>query len=156
MKQQPRGRIRLTGTFRVGEGNYHVRWKIHDTNMRSCSGSWEFTARIGSKRFWGQGTSGGVIAPVLSDPFAPEPFIAKPRDRGGLSVKIIVNLNPPLVKSADLPPMDLDGLAGILRLMNRESRFGYYSLVVCSIEAQRVFYRQDLAPEIDLAALAWL
>jgi len=154
LKENIKGSAELMGAFLLGEGRYHIDWLMRDINGRFCASSWNVVTRVDAKDApLSQDVVPGLIQPVKA-PFLADESPAE-RDRLGdlLNVLIIVNFAPQDLRSATLSDTDIEGLAGILRKVDRDPRIGSYSVVACSIKAQQVIYRQGNAAGIDLKAM---
>ncbi len=68
-------------------------------------------------------------------------------------VSIIVNFDPPKAWAVEPRQRDIESLLGILRRIGRDPRIGTYSVIACSLGAQRVVYAQERANKLDLSAL---
>jgi len=70
-----------------------------------------------------------------------------------LTVKLLVNFAPQQANSAALQRTDTDALVSILKTIQRDPRVAHISLVAFNIGEERIVYRQEMAPNIDFAAL---
>jgi hypothetical protein len=75
-------------------------------------------------------------------------------ERDLLQLDIIVNFAPQDPRASVLKDQDLAGLVGILRTIARDPHIREYSLVVCSVEAQKILFRQAGVDRIDFPGLA--
>jgi len=148
------GNTVLDGAFRVGEGKYHVDWLMRDTAGRICARFWDVEARATGKDMpLSQRLSQDLIQPVESSPFDEQDPVEHQPIGGNLSVKIIINFAPQRLEAAALGHEDLQGLVAILRKIGREPCIGRFSVVACSLQAQKVIYRQRNGTRLDLSAL---
>jgi len=148
------GNAVLEGMFRLGEGRYHIEWLIRDMDERVCARFWDVEARaIGDDIRVTQAIQRDVIQPLDVTLFDEE--VTPQRRPTGLPthVKIIVNFASQTPEAAALSRADLQGLAGILRIIGRDPRIGSFSIVACSVQTQQVVYRQRNESNIDLPAL---
>src|SRR6185312_12412045 len=100
------GNAQLSGTFDVGEGQYHVDWLMRDRSERVCSQSWDAEAALPPKdKQMALDIAAGVVKPSDSEPFKQEPPVERgPNDT--LNVKVMVNFAPQDSLSASLQPLD--------------------------------------------------
>jgi hypothetical protein len=148
------GDAELHGAFLVGEGKYHVDWLMHNRSGRVCASFWDLEAKPGKKDgHLADSIARGLILPADSQLFKEEPPIERDRQRQQLSLGIIVNFAPQNPRSNTLNEDDLQGLVAILRKISRDPRIREFSLVACSIRAQRIIYRQENGTHIDLPAI---
>jgi hypothetical protein len=149
------GDAELQGAFLVGEGKYHVDWLMHNRRGNVCSSFWDFEAKPGKKD--GQLVQsiepGLILSADSRQLFKEDPPIKRNRQNQQLRVGIIVNFAPQNSHSNILNEEDLQGLVAILRKISRDPRIREYSLVACSIRAQRILYRQENGSHIDLPAI---
>lgn len=148
------GDAELHGAFLVGEGKYHVDWLMRNRSGRVCASFWDLDARPGKKdRQVAQWIEPGLILPADGQLFKEDPPVERDRQSQQLRVGIIVNFAPQNPRSNTLNEADLQGPVAILRKISRDPRIREYSLVACSIRAQRIIYRQENGTHIDLPAI---
>ena len=149
-----KGMAGLEGAFRVGEGKYRIEWLMRDQNERLCASFWDLDARAnaGDNLLPGSIVANSIEAQDQTL-FSDELSVARAQPGRSLHVKVMVNFDPQNSPSVSLGNIDLEGVAGILRKIMGEPSFGQYSIVVYSIQAQQVLYRQEAAAHIDLPAL---
>jgi len=147
------GNAQLSGTFDVGEGQYHVDWLMRDRSERVCSQSWDAEAALPPKdKQMALDIAAGAVKPSDSEPFKQEPPVERgPNDT--LNVKVMVNFAPQDSLSASLQPLDTNALLSILRSIARDPRIAKFSIVAFNMQEQRVIYRQEAASQIDFPAL---
>jgi len=132
------GNVMLEGQFLLGEGTYHVDWLVRDFNERVCARTWDLNAKVGAKDgLLTEALAQNVIQPVEST-FVEESPVTRGQSNLPLNVKVIVNFAPQSLGATTLSPSDRNGLVSILRKIGRESRIDSYSIVACSVQAQRV------------------
>ena len=155
MERGASGEAELQGAFLVGEGKYHVDWLMRNRSGHVCSTYWDFEAKPGKKdgqtAHWIE--PGLVLAAGSQSLFKEDPPVERNRQSQQLRVGIIVNFAPQNQRSNILNEDDLQGLVAILRKISRDPSIREYSLVACSIRAQRVIYRQENGTHIDLPAI---
>jgi hypothetical protein len=148
-----------TGTFKdmfaLGEGRYHIDWSLEDQHSHVCATSWDTEAALTPKeaavRPWIQPTR---VQPVEATVFERQPQIERKFERDLLQLDIIVNFAPQDPRASVLKDQDLAGLVGILRTIARDPHIREYSLVACSVEAQKILFRQAGVDRIDFPGLA--
>jgi hypothetical protein len=146
--------VEFEGAFVLGEGKYRVDWLMRDKEEHVCSSSWETDARLAGKETsltdW---VPKGLIRPDEKDVFRPEPpGFLEPRENL-LNVDIIVNFSPGNPNSVRLAPNDIQSVVDILHRIARDPNIGSFSLVVCSLAAQKVIYRQEPSIRINFPAI---
>lgn len=147
------GEAMLDGTFRLGEGKYHLDWLMRDIDERVCAGFWNLEAKLDPKQAALAGAVPKNIVQPAGDPFA-QPLAPSEKDsKGPLYVRMIVNVAPQDLRRTTLDPSDLRDLAAILGNIAREPQVGRYSLVACSVPGRQVLYRQENEPLLRLPAL---
>jgi len=141
------------GVFELGEGRYHVDWMVRDRQFRVCTKSWELEAKLSHK----DASLTAWIAPALIRVpvklFEKEPVALHRPGTDLLKVDIIANFAPQNHDAVVLAAKDLDGLVEILHGIARDPHIGEYSVVACSLPAQKVFYRQTSTNGIDFHAI---
>jgi hypothetical protein len=145
-----KGEKTFVGMFTLGEGKYHVDWLMRDQRGRVCAAFWDLEARLNSKdtqvREW---VPKALVQPVVPL-FTEEPAILG--SKSGLPhVSIIVNFAPPDHSAVKLEDRDVENLVTILRRIGSDPRI-QSSIIACSLETQKIFYRED-ANTIDMPAL---
>jgi hypothetical protein len=144
----------LDGSFRLGEGKYHVDWLMRDAGERVCARFWDAEATpTGRDSSLAGGLPQDSIQPVESALFQQEGPVERQELGRLLRVKVIVNFAPQSVGAPSLGSDELQGLAAIVRQIAREPRIGSFSIVAGSVRAQQVIYRQQNTPRIDLPSL---
>jgi hypothetical protein len=148
------GDAELHGAFLVGEGKYHVDWLMRNRSGRVCTSFWDLDAKPGKKDGrLAQWIEPDLILPADSQLFKEDPPVERDLQGQPLRVGIIVNFAPQNPRSNTLNEEDLQGLVAVLREISRDPRIREYSLVACSIRAQRIIYRQENGTHIDLPAI---
>ncbi len=154
LEDDAKGFAKLEGAFLLGEGKYHVDWLMRDLRERVCARSWDVEARVNPTDASMSGDiAHGLIEPVEATLFADELHLESDQHGPQLNVTVIVNFAPQDLRASILGEADLRGLLAILRKIAREPRIGRYSVVACSLRAQRVIYHQDNLERIELPAL---
>jgi len=126
---------------------------MRNQQSRVCASSWDLEAKLGQKdtalKAWVQST----VSQAPKGLFSNTPAV--PREPGSnlLKVDIIANFAPQLQSSAVLTEEDVEGLIEMLRRINRDPHIGEYSIVACSLQAQKVFHRQINASSLDFPAM---
>jgi hypothetical protein len=154
IENEDRGAAFLQGAFSMGEGKYHVDWLMRDRAERVCSSHWDSEASLPPKdKPMALDIAAGAVFPEDPELFRQEPPVT--REPGGqpLRVKVVINFAPQESAAATLRPIDSSALVSILRNISRDPRIGRFSVVAFNMQSQRVFYRQDAAPQIDFPAL---
>jgi hypothetical protein len=144
----------LQGSFDVGEGKYHVDWLMRDRAERVCSFHWDAEATLPPRdKQMSLDIGPNAVQPFETEPFKPEPPVARPHQDPPLNVKVMVNFAPQDSQSATLQPLDINALISILRNIAREPRIARFSVVAYNMQEQRVLYRQEDASQIDFPAM---
>lgn len=153
MRENATGEAALDGTFRLGEGKYHLDWLVRDIDERVCASFWDLEAKIDANQaVLAEAVPKNIVEPS-GNVFA-QPFTADEKESGGpLYLRIIVNVAPQDIGRATLAPADLQTLAAILHRIAREPQVGRYSLVACSLPGRQVLYRQENEPQLRLPRL---
>ncbi|MGC2657232.1 MAG: acetyltransferase [Bryobacteraceae bacterium] len=156
IEDDARGDATLDGAMDLGEGSYHVDWLMRDRAERICSFSWDTDAVIPQKdKPMSLFIASGQIAPAIAEPFADEPVIHRQpaNHTADLNVKLLVNFAPQESHSAALQRSDTDALVSILKTIESDPNVARVSLVAFNIQEQRIVYRKDDAPTVDLVSL---
>ncbi len=146
--------LEIVGAFVLGEGRYRVNWLMRDKEEHVCSSSWDADAKLaGKETLLTEWVPKGVIRADEKDVFRPEPPALREPRENLLKVDIIVNFSPGNSTSVRLAPNDIQSVVDILHQIARDPRFGSFSVVVCSLAAQKVIYKQELSGRIDFPAI---
>jgi hypothetical protein len=155
IEEDAKGDATLQGGVDLGEGNYHVDWLMRDRADHLCSSAWDVEAALPIK----DKPMPLFITPNQVTESIPQPFVndaakddGKPAN-DNLTVKLLVNFAPQQANSAALQRIDTDALVSILKTIQRDPRVAHISLVAFNIGEERIVYRQEMAPNIDFAAL---
>jgi hypothetical protein len=149
-----RGVASIEGWFDLGEGDYHVDWLMRDDTGRVCAANWEVEA---SRRAKDKGLAldlpagGAAVSERDGFPDAREPEATS--RNGPLRVSVVANVAPQDSDATTLRRSDLQGLAGILRVILRDPSIGKLSLVAANVQSEQVLYRQHDSVAIDLWAV---
>ena len=155
IEEDAKGDATLQGGVDLGEGNYHVDWLMRDRSDHLCSSAWDVEAALPIK----DKPMPLFITPNQVTESIPQPFVNDAsKDNGkpandNLTVKLLVNFAPQQANSAALQRTDTDALVSILKTIQRDPRVAHISLVAFNIGEERIVYRQEMAPNIDFAAL---
>src|SRR5262249_53382745 len=132
--------------FRVGAGAYELGVIVQDSIQRVCSSSWRFEARIGPEAgLSAEAVQRDTIQAQDAHRVYQPPPTQTIGSSGRLRVKLIVNFAPQDQQRATLGPEDVQGLLAIIRKIAYDSRIGSYSVLACSVQTQRIFYRHEPA-----------
>ena len=154
IEEDSKGDAYMSGSFDVGEGNYHVDWLIRDRAERVCSSYWDSEAVIPAKdRPLSLAIQPGAIQRTDGEQFKEEPPVQRVSGEAPLNVKVLVNFAPQNSLSATLQPLDTSALVSILRSIVRDPRIGKFSIIAFNMQEQRVVYRQEDVDRIDFPAL---
>lgn len=144
----------LEGVFALGEGKYHIDWLMRDLSERKCSFHWDAEASLSARdKQMALNIAAGAVQPADSEFFTQEAPVAREQRGGLIHIKVMLNYAPQDATSATLQPLDHSALVSILRSIAREPRICEFSLVAYNMQEQRIFYRQDDAPQVDFPAL---
>ena len=148
------GQAYLQGWFNLGEGKYHIDWLMRDRAERMCSYHWDAEASLPPKdKQMALNIAAGAVQVVDAELFKPEAPVKREQHDGPINIKVMMNFAPQDATSATLEPLDTSALLSILRNIAREPRICRFSIVAYNVQEQRVFYRQDGAPQIDFPSL---
>jgi len=154
IEEEASGSAYLHGNFDIGEGTYKVDWLMRDRAERVCSAYWEVEAALPPKdKDLGLLLSPGLARSAGTEDFKDDPPVERVQGEPALNVKILVNFAPLNSGDTVLQATDTNALLSVLRTIEREPRFGRFSVVAFSLAAQRVVYRQESAGRIDFPAL---
>jgi hypothetical protein len=154
LNEEASGDAHLQGAFDLGEGKYHVDWLMRDRAERVCSSYWDTEAELAPKdKQLALSIDPGAVEAVEPEVFKVEPPVERVQGEPLLNVKVLVNFAPQDSTAAVLQPLDTAALVSILRTIDREPRFGKFSLIAFNLQEQRVVYRQENSDHIDFPGL---
>jgi hypothetical protein len=148
------GAALLSGSFDLGEGDYHVDWLMRDRSERVCSFYWDADASLPSRDKQMQvALPPGTVRRAEFDQFNEEAPVVRAPIHPPLNIKLLVNFGPQNQDSPALRPVDTLALVTMLRRVASQPEFGKFSLVAFNMQEERVLYRQASANKIDFPSL---
>jgi len=153
IEENAKGDAELSGTFDLGEGNYHVDLLMRDRAERVCSFYWDPEALLDDRDKQIQvSLPANTVERAEREQFKDEPPVERSASKP-LNIKILVNFAPQDQNAASLRPSDTLALVTMLRRISREPQFTKFSVMAFNVQEQRVFYHQSSASKIDFPQL---
>ena len=130
------------GVYQLGEGRYHVAWKMTDDSGRSCRKEWDIDARLGRRErtikvdlepgsvvdLTGRGAGRGL---AIKDDAAP------------IRLTVLLHAAPILPRRMTLGPHDRGLLLGALSALLERVPVRSVRLVVFNLDQHKEIYRRD-------------
>lgn len=137
-----RGELEVGGGFVLGEGTYHVQWKLVDDSERVCHASWTINAkRTRAER------DIGIEAPpnTIRDLAAPRsaPAHSEPADGAAFPATVLLNAAPVPPRRTRFGARDRLVLISLLSAVLDRLPARPVRVVVFSLDQQKELYRQD-------------
>ena len=134
--------LEVGGGFVVGEGSYHVQWKMYDETGRTCRAAWTIEARLNHR----DRDVKLAIAPHAVRQFS---FAGTPSDRPATDdapsfpVTILLHAAPVSPRRTWLNARDRVMLLGLLSALLDRLPARSVRMVVFSLDQQKEIYRRD-------------
>jgi hypothetical protein len=129
------------GGFLVGEGRYHVDWKLQDDTGRVCRKQWNFEARLTRS----EGKVTVSMPPNTADSFGNWTVSARPAtdDAAPIRLTVLMHAAPGSPRRTRMGARDRFLLLGTLETLFERLPTSSVRLVIFNLDGQKEIYRQE-------------
>ncbi len=140
------------GAWLLGEGRYHVSWKLIDDSGRVCRKEWNVDARLGrGERQVKMAMAAGTVADIS---LRGAPRDRTPDDARPIRLTVFLHAAPISPRRTHMGARDRIMLLGTLSAVLERVPVHSIRLVVFTLDQQKELYRQDDFPPQSLGEVA--